>query len=67
MLTCCFASRNQSAQRVVVTGTFDNWSKSETLDKVEGGFEKEVRVGDGSSKIYYKVSGISIPSAICVA
>lgn len=56
--------RNQPAKKVVVTGSFDDWSKSESLDKVDDGFEKAVRIDDGSDKIYYKVSGIPLLGAI---
>lgn len=56
--------RNQPAQKVIVTGSFDNWSGSESLDKVDDGFEKAVRIDNESDKVYYKVSGILFPSAI---
>ncbi|KAK5957996.1 Cruciform DNA binding protein [Knufia fluminis] len=42
------------ADNVYVTGTFDDWGKSEKLDKVEGGFEKEVQLSNADEKIYYK-------------
>lgn len=38
-----------------MTGTFDNWSKSEQLEKVGNGFEKTVKLPDASEKILYKV------------
>ena len=38
-----------------VTGTFDDWKKSEKLDKVGEHFEKSVKLSDASKKIYYKV------------
>lgn len=38
-----------------MTGTFDNWSKSEKLEKKGGHFEKTVFLPDASEKIYYKV------------
>ncbi|KAK0615042.1 hypothetical protein B0T17DRAFT_376149 [Bombardia bombarda] len=44
------------AQVVYVTGTFDNWSKSEELVKVGDSWEKTVTLPDASGKIYYKVS-----------
>ncbi|KEZ45184.1 hypothetical protein SAPIO_CDS2638 [Scedosporium apiospermum] len=48
-------SRNKPAQEVYVTGTFDNWSKSEKLDKIgDDSFTKTVAIPDASSKIYYK-------------
>ena len=46
--------RPYSANEVYVTGTFDDWGKSEKLDKVDGGFEKEVQLPDADQKIYYK-------------
>ncbi|KAH8670799.1 hypothetical protein BX600DRAFT_509547 [Xylariales sp. PMI_506] len=42
------------ASEVYVTGTFDNWTKSEKLDKVGEHFEKDVTLKDASQKIYYK-------------
>ncbi|KXH49342.1 hypothetical protein CNYM01_05198 [Colletotrichum nymphaeae SA-01] len=43
------------AEEVYVTGTFDNWTKSEKLEKVGSSFEKTVTLADASQKIYYKV------------
>ncbi|KAK1839644.1 hypothetical protein CCHR01_17734 [Colletotrichum chrysophilum] len=43
------------AEEVYVTGTFDNWTKSEKLDKVGDAFEKTVTLPEASEKIYYKV------------
>ncbi|KUI55442.1 5'-AMP-activated protein kinase subunit beta-1 [Cytospora mali] len=42
------------AEEVYVTGTFDNWSKSEKMEKVGDTFEKSVDLPDTSEKIYYK-------------
>ncbi|CAN8105935.1 unnamed protein product [Discula destructiva] len=42
------------AEEVYVTGTFDNWSKSEKMAKVGDVFEKSVELPDTSEKIYYK-------------
>ncbi|KAI8283043.1 hypothetical protein K4K59_007817 [Colletotrichum sp. SAR11_240] len=42
------------AEEVYVTGTFDNWTKSEKLDKVGDAFEKTVTLPEASEKIYYK-------------
>ncbi|KAI5927216.1 hypothetical protein F4810DRAFT_649797 [Camillea tinctor] len=42
------------ATDVFVTGTFDDWSKSEKLKKVGDHFEKNVQLADASEKIYYK-------------
>lgn len=39
---------------VYVTGTFDNWSKSEQMVKVGDKFEKSVELPDTSERIYYK-------------
>jgi len=38
-----------------VTGTFDNWSKSEELEKVDNVWQKTVTLPDSSDKILYKV------------
>lgn len=38
-----------------VTGTFDNWEKTEQLDRVGDIFEKKVTLPVASEKIYYKV------------
>lgn len=48
--------RPHTGDEVYVTGTFDNWSKSEKLEKVGDGFQKTVKLPD-SEKIYYKVGG----------
>ncbi|GAB1316233.1 Cruciform DNA binding protein [Madurella fahalii] len=42
------------AEEVYVTGTFDNWSKSEKLEKVGQVFQKTVALPDDSNPIYYK-------------
>ncbi|KAI1762155.1 carbohydrate-binding module family 48 protein [Hypoxylon sp. FL1150] len=42
------------ASEVYVTGTFDEWKKTEKLEKVGGHFEKAVTLKDASEKIYYK-------------
>lgn len=38
-----------------VTGTFDNWTKSEQLVKEGDVFQKTVALKDASQKIYFKV------------
>jgi hypothetical protein len=39
-----------------VTGTFDDWGKTERLEKVSDTlFEKEVKLPKTDEKIYYKV------------
>ncbi|KAK7746364.1 Cruciform DNA binding protein [Cytospora paraplurivora] len=44
-----------AGEEVYVTGTFDNWSKSEKMEKVgDKLFEKSVDLPDSSDKIYYK-------------
>lgn len=48
-------NRAHPAEEVYVTGTFDNWSKSEKMGKVGDVFEKAVDLPDTSEKIYYKV------------
>ncbi|KAK2858550.1 hypothetical protein FQN49_004621 [Arthroderma sp. PD_2] len=40
------------ANEVVVTGTFDGWSKSVELDRTDAGFEKEVQLKDGDRVLY---------------
>ncbi|KAL2758154.1 carbohydrate-binding module family 48 protein [Sodiomyces alcalophilus JCM 7366] len=45
---------NHPAEEVYVTGTFDNWTKSEKLDKVGDTFQKTVILPDTSKKLYYK-------------
>ncbi|KAI1389726.1 carbohydrate-binding module family 48 protein [Hypoxylon trugodes] len=42
------------ASEVYVTGTFDDWKKTEKLDKVGEHFEKAVTVPDATKKIFYK-------------
>ncbi|KAL6878549.1 carbohydrate-binding module family 48 protein [Trichoderma novae-zelandiae] len=42
------------AEEVFVTGTFDNWTKSEQLVKVGDVFQKTVALKDASQKIYFK-------------
>ncbi|KAI1081123.1 carbohydrate-binding module family 48 protein [Whalleya microplaca] len=42
------------ASEVYVTGTFDEWKKTEKLDKTGDHFEKTVTLPDASSKIFYK-------------
>jgi hypothetical protein len=42
------------ASEVFVTGTFDDWGKTQKLDKVDGIFQKTVDL-DGKEKILYKV------------
>lgn len=51
-LTFC---RPHAAEEVYVTGTFDNWSKSEKLEKVGDHFEKTVTLPETSESIFYKV------------
>lgn len=40
-----------------VTGTFDDWSKSEKLVKTGDVFMKDVTLPSADEKIYYKVRG----------
>ncbi|OPB43656.1 hypothetical protein A0O28_0099440 [Trichoderma guizhouense] len=42
------------AEEVFVTGTFDNWTKSEQLIKEGDVFQKTVALKDASQKIYFK-------------
>jgi Glycogen recognition site of AMP-activated protein kinase len=53
----CISSRDHPAEEVYVTGTFDNWSKSEKLVKTGDVFEKNVTLSSAAEKIYYKVRG----------
>lgn len=41
-----------------MTGTFDNWTKTEKLERVGQIFQKLVRLPESSDKIYYKVGDI---------
>ncbi|KAF4550349.1 Glycogen recognition site of AMP-activated protein kinase-like protein [Elsinoe fawcettii] len=43
-----------AANEVYVTGTFDDWSKSQKLEKTANGFEKNVDLSKVDEKIYYK-------------
>jgi hypothetical protein len=47
--------RTHPAEEVYVTGTFDNWSKSEKLVKTGDVFTKDVTLPSADEKIYYKV------------
>lgn len=49
-------SREHPAEEVFVTGTFDDWSKSEKLVKTGDVFLKDVQLANADEKIYYKVS-----------
>ncbi|CZS90378.1 related to cell wall mannoprotein [Rhynchosporium agropyri] len=42
------------ADEVYVTGTFDNWEKSEKLVKNGNSFSKDVKLNSAADKIYYK-------------
>lgn len=44
-----------AASEVYVTGTFDDWSKSEKLIQNGDVFEKNVTLPSADEKIYYKV------------
>ena len=48
------AHRPHPANEVYVTGTFDDWGKTEKLEKVGDAFEKEVTLKDANTKILYK-------------
>ncbi|KAA8571731.1 hypothetical protein EYC84_001710 [Monilinia fructicola] len=49
-----FFLREHPAEEVFVTGTFDNWSKSEKLERVGDVFKKDVQLANAGEKIYYK-------------
>ena len=38
-----------------MTGTFDDWGKTQKLEKVGSHFEKNVKLSKINEKIYYKV------------
>ncbi len=40
-----------------MTGTFDNWEKTEKLIKTGDSFAKDVTLPSADEKIYYKVRG----------
>ena len=40
-----------------MTGTFDNWCKTEKLAKSGGVFSKTVTIPKTEEKVYYKVRG----------
>lgn len=42
------------ATEVYVTGTFDDWKKTEKMEKIGAGFQKQVALPDTSSKIFFK-------------
>lgn len=48
-------TREHPASEVYVTGTFDDWKKSEKLEKVGDIFKKDVTLSSADEKIYYKV------------
>jgi hypothetical protein len=54
-------SRPHPATEVHVTGTFDDWGKTEKLEKVGNVFEKEVTLPSANEKYYYKVRTPSRP------
>ncbi|KAF8865036.1 hypothetical protein BDZ45DRAFT_568536, partial [Acephala macrosclerotiorum] len=49
------------ASEVYVTGTFDNWEKTEKLIKTGDTFAKDVTLPSAAEKIYYKVPGRQWP------
>lgn len=54
--------RPHAANDVHVTGTFDDWGKTEKLEKVGDVFEKEVTLPSADEKYYYKVRALSLDS-----
>jgi hypothetical protein len=48
-----------AASEVYVTGTFDDWSKSEKLIQTGNVFEKNVTLPSAAEKIYYKVRQVT--------
>ena len=51
--------RPHPANDVHVTGTFDDWRKTEKLERVGDVFEKEVALPSADEKYYYKVRTLS--------
>lgn len=54
MLTLVLHRPHPNAKDVHVTGTFDDWSKSEQLNQVGETWEKEVTLSEADKKILYK-------------
>lgn len=52
--------RPHPASDVHVTGTFDDWGKTEKLEKVGDVFEKEVNLPSADEKYYYKVCALKL-------
>lgn len=50
-----FRFRDHPAEEVYVTGTFDDWQKTEKLSKNGDVFSKDVTLKNADEKIYYKV------------
>jgi len=50
------SSRPYPAEEVYVTGDFDEWNKTQKLEKVGDGFEKAVQLPDDATALKYKVS-----------
>jgi hypothetical protein len=55
LFTDAYHNREHPASEVYVTGTFDDWSKTEKLIKTGDVFEKNVTLSSAAEKIYYKV------------
>ncbi|KAG6003367.1 hypothetical protein E4U21_002083 [Claviceps maximensis] len=53
-----WADPTTDPSNVLVTGSFDGWTKSVTLEKENGVFQQTVKISeeDAANKIYYKVS-----------
>jgi hypothetical protein len=60
-------NRDHPATEVYVTGTFDDWKKTEKLEKVGDNFEKKVALPDISTKYFYKVRRSICIRRICIA
>lgn len=48
-----------------MTGTFDDWARSEKLEKKDRGFEKLVDLPQAEEKILYKVREYGLFSGSC--
>lgn len=59
------ARREHAANEVLVTGTFDDWQKTVTLEKVDGVFKKTVELP--KEHIQYKVRPPAAAPAVAAA
>lgn len=55
-------TRDHPASEVYVTGTFDNWAKTERLEQTGTRFQKTVSLPNSEDKILYKVRLVTKPA-----